>query len=98
MSVVARIKTLSQELDAGPVATRSEWADFKIAVLAFSNISELVTLTQQGKADDGIALRDDLEAILATFELPESLTLIAQTLLKIALRMQPDDVLFVVAE
>lgn len=95
MSVVARIKTFSGDVDAGPVASSSRWYEFQNAVMLYSNISELEKLTEQGKSDDGLALRDDLEAILATFELPEGPSLIAQALLKIAVRMNPGDVLIV---
>ena len=95
MSVVAQMKTASGDVDAGPIATTGEWSEFQTAVLAFTNISELVKLTQQGKADDGFALREDLEAIFFTFELSEASTLIAKELLKIAVRMNPGDVLIV---
>ena len=95
MSVVAQMKTASGDVDAGPIATTGEWSEFQNAVMAFSNISELVKLTQQGKADDGFALREDLEAVFFTFELSEGSTLIAKALLKIAVRMNPGDVLIV---
>ena len=95
MSVVAQMKTASGDVDAGPIATTGEWSEFQNAVLAFTNISELVKLTQQGKADDGFALREDLEAVFFTFELSEGSTLIAKALLKIAVRMNPGDVLIV---
>ncbi len=96
MSVVARIKSAAGVVDAGPISTTtSEWSEFKNAVLAFDNISELEKLIEQGNADDGLALRDDLEAVLATFELSEGSTLIAQALLKIAVDMGPGDVLIV---
>ncbi|MEI8020529.1 MAG: hypothetical protein WCH39_20160 [Schlesneria sp.] len=96
MSVVARIKSASGVVDAGPISTtNSGWSDFKNAILAFENISELQKLIEQGNAEDGLALRDDLEAVLATFELSEDSTLIAQALLKIAVGMEPGDVLTV---
>ena len=96
MGIVARIKTDSGEVDAGQISsTTSGWSEFKNTVQGFENISELVKLTEHGSADDGFALRDDLEAILATFELSEGSNLIAQTLLKIAVDMGPGDVLIV---
>jgi hypothetical protein len=96
MSVLARIKTASGDVDAGQIATTtSAWSEFKSAIPAFNNVSELEKLTEQGTADDGLALRDDLEAVLATFELSEGSTLIAQTLLKIAVGMNPGDELSV---
>ena len=67
MGVVAQLKTDSGDVDAGPIATTSGWSEFKNGVLAFTNISELVKLTEQGKSNDGIALREDLEAIFFTF-------------------------------
>ena len=96
MSVVARIKTNSGVVNAGPIsATTIGWSEFKNAVLAFDNISELKQVVEQGNSADGLALRDDLEAVLATFELSEGSTLIAQALLKIAVGMEPGDVLIV---
>ncbi len=96
MSIVARIKTAMGEVEAGQISTTSGgWLEFKKAVLGFENISELEKLTEHGSADDGLALREDLEAILATFELSESSKGIAEGLLKIAAVMGPGDVLIV---
>ena len=96
MSVVAQIKTATGVVNAGPISpTISGWLEFKNAVQGFENISELKKLTELGAADDGLALRDDLEAILATFQLSEGSTLIAEALLKIAVGMGPGDVLIV---
>ena len=93
MKKYAEIHTETDVVDAGEVTTSDGWLDFSEAIRAFTNISELESLMSLGRSNDGQALREDLEAVRATFELSEHQRIVSDVLLKISLMMKPGDLL-----
>ena len=98
MNIIATIHRAGEFLASENFATSRTWNDFQMTLQNFMNITELEKLAKTSLANDGHALTEDLEAILATFELTEEQVSLAERLLKVSRKMQPGDTLLIEAK